>query len=67
MAGAPLPGKRHWVFTPAPFCLAFETEAGWLSMGVEAMPGANRFDEPLAHTSAFNAANSSFSAGYSLS
>lgn len=43
LVGAPLPGKRHWFFTPAPFCFAFETGSGWLGMGVEARPGENRF------------------------
>jgi len=49
LSGAPLPGKRHWFFTPAPFCLAFETHTGWVGLGVEAEPGENRFTEYRYH------------------
>ncbi len=45
LTGAPLPGKASWFFTPPPFCFAFETASGWMSMGVEAQPGANRFSD----------------------
>ncbi|MBO9606644.1 MAG: hypothetical protein J7639_11865 [Paenibacillaceae bacterium] len=45
MTGVPLPGKGDWFFTPPPFCFAFESEAGWVGMGVEAKPGHNRFTE----------------------
>lgn len=43
MTGVPLPGRGDWFFTPPPFCFAFETAHGWLGMGVEAQPGANRW------------------------
>lgn len=43
LVGGPLPGKRHWFFTPAPFCYCFETKDGWLAAGVEAEPGENTF------------------------
>jgi len=49
LSGAPLPGKRHWFFTPAPFCLAFETPAGWVGLGVEPDKGENRFTEYRYH------------------
>jgi hypothetical protein len=45
LTGAPLPGKRHWFFTPAPFCYALDTGHGWVGMGVECAPGDNRFTE----------------------
>jgi hypothetical protein len=45
MYGVPLPGKASWFFTPPPFCFAFETNAGWLTMGLEAAPGQNRFTD----------------------
>jgi hypothetical protein len=47
MTGVPLPGRRDFYFTPPPFCYAFQLEGGaqWLSMGVEARPGAQRFTE----------------------
>jgi hypothetical protein len=38
-----LPGKQGGLFTPPPFCLAFQLEQGWLGLGVEAYPGENRF------------------------
>lgn len=49
LIGGPLPGKRHWFFTPPPFCLAFRLPAGWLGLGVEAEPGENRFTEYRYH------------------
>jgi hypothetical protein len=45
VTGVPLPGKGSWFFTPPPFCFAFEIPTGWLALGVEAAPGANRFTE----------------------
>ncbi len=45
LTGVPLPGKSTWFFTPAPFCFAFEGKNGWLAMGVQAMPGENRYTE----------------------
>lgn len=45
MTGVPLPGRSDWFFTPPPFCFAFEHAGGWLGVGVEAQPGANRFTE----------------------
>ncbi len=49
LTGVPLPGKSTWFFTPAPFCFAFEGKSGWLAMGVQAMPGENRFTEFAYH------------------
>jgi hypothetical protein len=49
LTGVPLPGRDGWFFTPPPFCFAFETEAGWLSLGVEATPGAHTFTEYRYH------------------
>lgn len=49
LTGAPLPGKRHWFFNPPPFCFGAETTAGWLGLGIEADPGANRFSEMRYH------------------
>lgn len=45
LTGVPLPNKGSWFYTPPPFCFAFETTAGWLSMGVEAQPGRNHYCE----------------------
>ncbi|MFW5983446.1 MAG: hypothetical protein ACOCQ4_03010, partial [bacterium] len=45
MMGVPLPGRGDWFFTPPPFCFAFQGKNNWVSMGVEAKPGANRFTE----------------------
>jgi hypothetical protein len=45
LMGVPLPGKASWFFTPPPFCFAFETEAGWLGLGVQATPGAHYYTE----------------------
>jgi hypothetical protein len=45
LTGVPLPGKDDWFFTPPPFCYAMETGQGWMSMAVEAQPGANQFTE----------------------
>lgn len=45
LTGGPMPGKRHWFFTPAPFCYALETGVGWMGIGLEAAPGAGRFTE----------------------
>ncbi|HEX7005358.1 MAG TPA: hypothetical protein VF168_14330 [Trueperaceae bacterium] len=44
-SGVPIAGRGGWFFTPPPFCYAFETEGGWLAMGLEAAPGENRFNE----------------------
>lgn len=49
LTGAPLPGKRHWTFTPAPFCFALETGASWIGLGVEPDPGQNRMTEYRYH------------------
>jgi hypothetical protein len=43
LTGAPLPGKRHWFFTPAPMCFAAQGGKGWVGLGVEAAPGSNQF------------------------
>ncbi|MDX1991170.1 MAG: hypothetical protein SF029_02190 [bacterium] len=43
--GVPLPGKASWFYTPPPFCFGFQTKSTWLSMGVEAKPGENRFSD----------------------
>ncbi|HEX6386201.1 MAG TPA: hypothetical protein VF177_16135 [Anaerolineae bacterium] len=45
MSGVPLPGRASWFFTPPPFCFAFRSDSQWVSMGVEAAAGANRFIE----------------------
>ncbi len=45
LTGVPLPGKAGWFFTPPPFCYAFLANQGWLGVGVEAAPGANRYTE----------------------
>ncbi len=45
LMGVPLPGRADWFFTPPPFCFAFEYNAGWLGIGVEAASGENRFTE----------------------
>jgi hypothetical protein len=50
LTGVPLPGRADWFFTPPPFCFAAQTQAGeWLSLGIEARPGANRFTEYRYH------------------
>lgn len=49
LTGVPVPGRDHWFFTPPPFGFAFETESGWLALGVEAAFGANRFTEYRYH------------------
>lgn len=49
LTGAPLPGKRHWSFTPAPFCFALRAGDTWLGLGVEAEPGRNSFSEYRYH------------------
>lgn len=49
LMGVPLPGKAHWFFTPPPFCFAFQSGTGWVGVGVEADPGANRFTEYRYH------------------
>lgn len=44
LTGAPLPGRADWFFTPPPFCFSMQlADDGWLSLGVEAHPGENRF------------------------
>lgn len=45
LSGVPLPAKGGWFFTPPPFCFAFEGEAGWLGMGLEAQPSTNRYTD----------------------
>ncbi|MBI5031691.1 MAG: hypothetical protein HZB51_14270 [Chloroflexi bacterium] len=50
LVGVNLPGKGDWFFTPPPFCFAFETDNGWLALGVQAEPGAHRFTEYAYHT-----------------
>jgi hypothetical protein len=49
LMGVPLPVKSTWFFTPPPFCLCFEYKQGWLGLGVEAAPGANRFTQYAYH------------------
>ncbi len=50
LMGVPLPGRGDWFFTPSPFCFAMQLpEDGWLSLGVEALPGQNRFTEYAYH------------------
>jgi hypothetical protein len=49
LTGAPLPGKRHWFFTPAPFCFSLDTGRGWVGVGVECEAGENRFTEYRYH------------------
>ena len=43
LMGVPLPGRDDWFFTPPPFCFAMQWQEGWLALGVETMPGENRF------------------------
>ncbi len=45
LMGVPLPGRSDWFFTPPPFCFSMQWSEGWLSLGVETMPGQNRFTE----------------------
>jgi hypothetical protein len=49
LMGVSLPGKRHWFFTPAPFCFGLQGPHGWVGMGVEAPPGAHRYTEYQYH------------------
>jgi hypothetical protein len=49
LMGVPLPGRKDWFFTPAPFCFSMQLPQGWLSLGVEAGPGQNRFTEYAYH------------------
>ncbi|HLJ67179.1 MAG TPA: hypothetical protein VKX16_07440 [Chloroflexota bacterium] len=49
LGGGPLPGRRHWFFTPAPFCLAFRTGGQWVGIGVECGIGEHRFTEYRYH------------------
>src|SRR5215213_686470 len=49
LMGVPLPGRKDWFFTPAPFCFAMQSSQGWLSLGVETEPGQNRFTEYAYH------------------
>ncbi len=45
LIGVPVPGLGDWFFTPPPFCFAFQTdEDRWLSLGIAAQPGENRFN-----------------------
>ncbi len=50
LTGVPLPGRGDWFFTPPPFCFAFQAPGGWMSIGVEAAPGAHRFAEYRYHS-----------------
>lgn len=45
LTGVPIPGRDGWFFTPPPFCFCFKTQSGWMSAGVEAHPGQNRFSD----------------------
>jgi hypothetical protein len=49
LLGVSSPGKYDWFFTPPPFCFAFEVRNGWIGLGVEALPGANRWTEYTYH------------------
>ena len=49
LMGVPLPGRKDWFFTPAPFCFVMQLPQGWLSLGVETNPGQNRFTEYAYH------------------
>lgn len=49
LMGVPLPGRKDWFFTPAPFCFGMQIPEGWLSLGVETGPGQNRFTEYAYH------------------
>lgn len=49
LTGGPLPGRRHWTFTPAPFLFGFDTGNGWLGLGIEPAAGENRFTEYRYH------------------
>lgn len=49
LMGVPLPGRANWFFTPPPFLFAFQSELGWLGMGVESKPGENLFTEYAYH------------------
>jgi hypothetical protein len=49
LMGVPLPGRKDWFFTPAPFCFVMQSSQGWLSLGVESRPGQNRFTEYAYH------------------
>jgi hypothetical protein len=49
LTGVPLPGRGDWFFTPPPFCFAVEGPSGWISLGIEAAPGANSFSDYRYH------------------
>jgi hypothetical protein len=49
LMGVPLPGRDDWFFTPPLFCFAMQSPEGWISLGVETMPGQNRFTEYAYH------------------
>jgi hypothetical protein len=49
LAGVPLPGKAGWFFTPPPFCFVAQVGQRWMSMGVEAAAGENRFTQYQYH------------------
>ena len=49
LMGVPLPGRDDWFFTPPPFCFAIRLQKEWLSLGVETMPGQNRFTQYSYH------------------
>ena len=56
LTGVPIAGKDGWFFTPPPYAFAFETEAGWLALGLAAAPGENRYTDfrYQGHRSAFH-------------
>ncbi|MBI5671439.1 MAG: hypothetical protein HZC41_25895 [Chloroflexi bacterium] len=45
ISGVPLPGKAGWFFTPPPYCFGLKTPTGWMSMGIEAEAGQNRYTD----------------------
>ena len=49
LTGVPLPGRADWFYTPPPFCFGASTEEGWMSFGIEAKMGGNRFNDYTYH------------------
>ena len=49
LMGVPVPGRDDWFFTPVPYCFAMQSQNGWLSLGVETIPGQNRFTSYAYH------------------
>jgi hypothetical protein len=49
LMGVPVPGRDDWFFTPPPFCFAMQFPEGWISLGVETVPGQNRFTDYSYH------------------